>query len=771
MYFPSSVPGFPLISSPASQLRADPAGAAVAWLAQLLGSRTAVTPSPASANHSEPAPDVAASCLDSTTATHLTTHAGYTAASAFLQVVGMVALTALAALAVAQAVRFSLPAALRTGRRQLKAEDESAVEPDALVPLATQATDEHTELNSNRGPVRRLRRHRSSSASSAGAASPRPAPPPRLCYAAMTAEPEVDDGPLSPPIAVLPTTTVPAASATTSQRPRPGPSPARSRAPSPAASLRSSSLNAAGPSSAQPQARPSTPAAAAKPKRPPTPTQPLFRRDAAQPSARSSADLRADAFFAKLPSGPPSDAAGAAPTVISRQQQQPQQPSLQFRQHRMLGDQAFRTISAALDRDQAGCDAVGALDLYKRGLRDIRAALKIEFTLEEERSATESENARMRQNAAFVEDRIKELSAGKAEKPKPIPARPPLVAPRPVLTRPRSMPQIDSSNSSKEKAATAAASTASRPGKRQTPQPAAADVDAGLSSRIMSEVVVNGPSVSWDDIVGLEAAKQALREIVVLPTLRPELFTGLRAPARGVLLFGPPGTGKTMLAKAVAHESGATFFSISASSLTSKYVGEGEKMVRTLFAVARQMQPSVIFIDEIDSILTERSESEHEASRRLKTEFLLQFDGVTSSAEDHLLVMGATNRPQELDEAALRRLVKRVLIPLPEPATRAALILQLLRKHTHSLSPTDVDAVVALTDGYSGSDLTALARDASLGPIRALGDRLLTTAESDLRPIALEDFSHAAAAIRPSVSPASLRALADWNAAYGTAGN
>ncbi|KAG0279240.1 hypothetical protein BGZ96_002015 [Linnemannia gamsii] len=288
------------------------------------------------------------------------------------------------------------------------------------------------------------------------------------------------------------------------------------------------------------------------------------------------------------------------------------------------------------------------------------------------------------------------------------------------------------------------------------------NIDSKLANMILNEVMIDGATVTWDDIAGLSFAKQALKEIVILPALRPELFTGLRAPAKGVLLFGPPGT-----AKAVAQESKATFFSISASSVTSKFVGESEKLVRTLFAIAHELQPSVIFIDEVDSILTERSESEHEASRRLKTEFLLQFDGAGSNPADRVLVMGATNRPQELDEAARRRFVKRIYIPLPETETRFNLLTKLLSGQDYRLSSGEMQTLVRQTEGYSGSDLTALAQDAALGPLRSLGETLLETPADQVRPIQYQDFVQAIQTIRPSVSPQSLMAFEEWNREYG----
>ncbi|XP_059408784.1 spastin-like [Carassius carassius] len=295
------------------------------------------------------------------------------------------------------------------------------------------------------------------------------------------------------------------------------------------------------------------------------------------------------------------------------------------------------------------------------------------------------------------------------------------------------------------------------------------NVDSKLASLILNEIVDGGAAVQFEDIAGQELAKQALQEIVILPALRPELFTGLRAPARGLLLFGPPGNGKTMLAKAVAMESNATFFNISAASLTSKYVGEGEKLVRALFAVARELQPSIIFIDEIDSLLCERREGEHDASRRLKTEFLLQFDGVQSGGDDdRVLVMGATNRPQELDEAVLRRFAKRIYVALPTEETRLKLLKNLLSKHRNTLSLKELSQLARMTEGYSGSDLTSLAKDAALGPIRELRpEQVRNIPASEMRDIRFSDFVDSLKRIKRSVSPQTLDQYVRWNKQYG----
>lgn len=293
-------------------------------------------------------------------------------------------------------------------------------------------------------------------------------------------------------------------------------------------------------------------------------------------------------------------------------------------------------------------------------------------------------------------------------------------------------------------------------------------VEAVLVTRIMDEVVdSSGSKVDWNDISGLERQKALLKETILLPFQRPDIFTGVRAPPRGILMFGPPGTGKTLLAKAAAATAHCTFFSLSASSITSKWLGESEKLIRALFACARHFQPSIIFIDEIDSLLQARGESENEAMRRVKTEFLLQFDGMNSASGERIIVIGATNRPGDLDEAARRRFTKRILIPLPDHAARMAILQKLLLSVSCDLKARDFDKLVQRTEGFSAADISALASDIALNPIREMDTQtILTRPTNSIRPINWSDVEKSLLNCKSSVDPESIKTCEKWNAQY-----
>ncbi|KAH9960126.1 AAA-domain-containing protein [Russula dissimulans] len=269
--------------------------------------------------------------------------------------------------------------------------------------------------------------------------------------------------------------------------------------------------------------------------------------------------------------------------------------------------------------------------------------------------------------------------------------------------------------------------------------------------RIASEVIhPDDIDVTFSDIGGLEEIISSLQESVIIPLLYPAIFrssSSLLGPPKGVLLYGPPGCGKTMLAKALAKESGATFINIAASVLTNKWFGESNKLVAGLFGLARKTQPSIIFIDEIDSFLRERSKGDHEATAMMKAEFMTLWDGLLS-ASDRILILGATNRIQDIDPAFLRRMPRQFPLSLPDVAQREKILALMLREIP--LAPNfPMRFLAEYSGGKSGSDLKEVCRNAAMVPVRELvrkanGDvAVLARGQEegfDLRPLTIYDF-------------------------------
>jgi len=222
----------------------------------------------------------------------------------------------------------------------------------------------------------------------------------------------------------------------------------------------------------------------------------------------------------------------------------------------------------------------------------------------------------------------------------------------------------------------------------------------------------------------------------------------------------------------VATECEATFFSISASSITSKYVGDAERIMRTLFMMARQRAPSIIFIDEIDSLLTARGgANEAESSRRIKTEFLVQFDGVHASTQPEatITVIGATNLPHQLDDAVLRRFPKRILVPNPDFEARYGLVRNLMASKRHDLSEEQFQQLAKDTEGYSCSDLTMACADAAMGPLRSMkGAALLQAKKSDIPYISYEHFQQSLKNVRASLAESGIKQYYKWDEQFGS---
>lgn len=260
--------------------------------------------------------------------------------------------------------------------------------------------------------------------------------------------------------------------------------------------------------------------------------------------------------------------------------------------------------------------------------------------------------------------------------------------------------------------------------------------------------------ITWEDIAGLDSIIQELRETVIFPIQRKELFSDsqLTQPPKGVLLHGPPGCGKTLIAKATAKEAGTRFINLDVSILTDKWYGESQKLAAAVFTLAIKLQPCIIFIDEIDSFLRARNSTDHEATAMMKAQFMSFWDGLITDSSCTVIIMGATNRPQDLDRAILRRMPATFHIPLPNTIQRRQILTLILANEPIS-NDVDVLKISQSTEGFSGSDLRELCRNASVYRVRdfinanrAEKSSVSTASDSEdvfhdaLRPITMEDL-------------------------------
>ncbi|CDQ57214.1 unnamed protein product [Oncorhynchus mykiss] len=291
--------------------------------------------------------------------------------------------------------------------------------------------------------------------------------------------------------------------------------------------------------------------------------------------------------------------------------------------------------------------------------------------------------------------------------------------------------------------------------------------DANLVELVTTEILQPGPPVDWNDIAGLELAKAAIKEEILWPILRPDMFSGLATLPRSLLLFGPQGTGRTLLGRCMASQLGAAFLRLSGSALVTKWLGEGEKIVQASFLVARCRQPSVVFISEVDMLLSAQL-SEESPVNRIKSELLMQLDSVLTSAEDHVLVVCSSSKPEEIQESLRRYFTKRLLIPLPDSTARHQIISQLLSQHNYCLSDKELSLLVQRTEGFSGLDVARLCHEAVVGPIHGIpASDLSAIHPSQMRPVSYQDFDNVFSKFQSNISQKELDTYTEWNKMFG----
>ena len=302
---------------------------------------------------------------------------------------------------------------------------------------------------------------------------------------------------------------------------------------------------------------------------------------------------------------------------------------------------------------------------------------------------------------------------------------------------------------------------------KSSKNPSSSEENSEYDKVLQSSIVSETPDLTLDDVAGLEDVKRSLREAIVLPLKRPDLFTGSRQPWRGILLHGPPGCGKTMIAKATAGDIKATFFNISAAVLVSKWLGESEKLVKRLYELAKEKQPSIIFIDEVDSLTQSRSENENDAMRRVKTQLLSSMEGISSNKDDRVVTIGATNVPWEIDSAFRRRFQRRIYVPLPDEKARK-IIFEINSRGIDLDKSIDFKKLSKITNDYTGSDIANICREAIMAPIRELDStNMIDDSSIKAREVTHNDYTNALKNVSKSVSKQELTKFIEWDKEFG----